>query len=56
MTNYVIIGGGAAGVAAADAIVQHDQKCSITLITAEEHPPYYRAALAFYFQEKISRD
>jgi 3-phenylpropionate/trans-cinnamate dioxygenase ferredoxin reductase subunit len=43
---YVIIGGGLAGVAAADAIRRRDKTGQLMLICAEPHPPYDRVPLS----------
>src|SRR5262245_53797889 len=43
---YVIIGGGLAGVAAADTIRRRDRNARIMLICAEPHPPYDRVPLS----------
>jgi 3-phenylpropionate/trans-cinnamate dioxygenase ferredoxin reductase subunit len=43
---YVIIGGGLAGVAAADTIRRRDRTARIMLICAEPHPPYDRVPLS----------
>ncbi|MBM3224296.1 MAG: hypothetical protein FJZ47_10885, partial [Candidatus Tectomicrobia bacterium] len=43
---YVIIGGGLAGVAAADAIRRRDKTGQLMLICAEAHPPYDRVPLS----------
>lgn len=43
---YVIIGGGLAGVAAADAIRRRDKTGRLILVCAEPHPPYDRVPLS----------
>src|SRR6266702_4312583 len=43
---YVIIGGGLAGVAAADTIRRRDKTGRLMLICAEPHPPYDRVPLS----------
>jgi 3-phenylpropionate/trans-cinnamate dioxygenase ferredoxin reductase subunit len=43
---YVIIGGGLAGVAAADAIRRRDKTGRLVMIGAESHPPYDRVPLS----------
>ncbi len=54
---YVIIGGGLAGVAAADAIRRRDKTGRILLICGEAHPPYDRVPLSKdYLLQKIERD
>lgn len=47
MTNYLIIGNGAAGVTAAETIRQHDRQAEITIISAEPYPMYSRPGLAY---------
>jgi NAD(P)H-nitrite reductase large subunit len=44
--NYVIVGAGAAGLAAADAIRRQDGDGSVLLISGEAHCPYSRVLLA----------
>lgn len=46
MKNMIIIGNGAAGIAAVQAIRQHDKECAITVLTAESHPYFYKPRLA----------
>ena len=46
---YVIIGGGLAAVAAADAIRRRDKAGRLLLISAETHPPYDRVPLSKEF-------
>jgi 3-phenylpropionate/trans-cinnamate dioxygenase ferredoxin reductase subunit len=43
---YVIIGGGLAAVAAADAIRRRDKSGRLVIISAEAHPPYDRVPLS----------
>src|SRR5262245_54670281 len=55
--SYVIIGGGLAGVAAADAIRRRDKTGQLMLICAESHPPYDRVPLSKgYLLGEIERD
>lgn len=44
--KYLIIGGGAAGVSAAETIRQNDQAGSLAIISDEEHPMYSRVMLS----------
>lgn len=44
--NYLLIGGGMASAAAAQAISQHQPSSSIAILTAEPHPPYKRPPLS----------
>jgi 3-phenylpropionate/trans-cinnamate dioxygenase ferredoxin reductase subunit len=54
---YVIIGGGLAGVAAADAIRRRDKTGRLLLICAEAHPPYDRVPLSKdYLLGNMERD
>ena len=54
---YVIIGGGLAGVAAADTIRRRDKTARLMLICAEAHPPYDRVPLSKgYLLGDIERD
>src|SRR5215510_3777514 len=54
---YVIIGGGLAGVEAADAIRRRDKAGQLMLICAEPHPPYDRVPLSKgYLLGEIERD
>ncbi|MEJ2070829.1 MAG: FAD-dependent oxidoreductase [Syntrophobacterales bacterium] len=48
MTTYLIIGNGAAGNAAAEAIRKNDQEGTILLFSKEEYPFYYVPALLEY--------
>lgn len=47
--NYLIIGGGAAATAAALTLRLEDATCGITVLSAENLPPYYRPALSKEF-------
>jgi len=53
MTNYVIIGTGAAGVSAAETIRKHDPKGKITLIGEEPDGYYSRPGLAYILTGEI---
>ncbi|RLC74701.1 MAG: NAD(P)/FAD-dependent oxidoreductase [Chloroflexi bacterium] len=46
-TRYVIVGGSAAGMAAAQAIRELDSHGAITVLSAEADPPYYRPLIPF---------
>src|SRR3954449_1693543 len=48
MTDYLIIGDGAAGIAAAQAIRAGDAMATVTVISDDPQPHYYRAALTNY--------
>lgn len=47
MKRYVIVGGGIAGLSAAEALREHDPGGEITLVGAEPHPFYSRPGLAY---------
>lgn len=53
MTNYVIIGTGPAGIAAAQAIRSQDASANITLIGEEPHGYYSRPGLAYYLTGEL---
>ncbi len=44
--DYLIVGAGAAGLAAAEGIRQHDRRGKVTLIGNEGHAPYHRPGLS----------
>lgn len=48
MTRYVIVGGGPAGVSAANAIRSKDSDGSLTLLDSDQDIPYYRTELDTY--------
>lgn len=54
--DYVIIGGGVAGVTAAETIRGRDSGGSIALISDEPHLLYSRVLLPAYLKNKITRD
>ncbi|MDP6848461.1 MAG: FAD-dependent oxidoreductase, partial [Kiritimatiellia bacterium] len=49
----VIVGGGIAGVSAAEAIREVSEKSSITMVSHEPRPPYYRLNLTRYLAGEI---
>jgi NADPH-dependent 2,4-dienoyl-CoA reductase/sulfur reductase-like enzyme len=53
MPNYVIIGTGPAGIAAAEAIRSQDASANITLIGDEPHGYYSRPGLAYYLTGEL---
>ncbi len=53
MRRYVIIGSGAAGIAASEAIRNHDASGEILLITDDPHGYYSRPGLAYYLTGEI---
>ncbi|MBW2459203.1 MAG: FAD-dependent oxidoreductase, partial [Deltaproteobacteria bacterium] len=54
--DIVIIGGSAAGVAAASAIVEAEHRGTTVLITAEDRLPYKRTKVSKSFAKGFSRD
>ena len=54
--NAVIVGGGVAGVSAAETIRKNSQESRITLIATESELPYYRLNLTRYLAGEINRD
>lgn len=55
--RYVIVGGGLAGVAAADAIRRRDKTGRVVVVCSEPHPPYDRVPLSKdYLLQKVDRD
>jgi NAD(P)H-nitrite reductase large subunit len=53
MTRYLIIGNGAAGATAAEALRAADQHAEITLVSAEPYPMYSRPGLAYALAAEI---
>lgn len=54
--DYLIIGGGIAGVAAAETIRENDPHSSIAIVSDEPHPLYSRVMLPAYLKKKIARE
>lgn len=54
--HYLIIGGGIAGVTAAETIREHDRDATICVISHEAHLPYSRVLLPAYLKRKIPRE
>lgn len=54
--NMVIIGNGAGGLAALEAIRKHDQASSITVISKESQKPYSRVLLPYWLTRKTTWD
>lgn len=54
--DYLIVGGGIAGVTAAEAIRQRDQSGSIAIISKENYTLYSRVLLPHYVRGKIDRE
>ncbi len=55
-TQYLIIGGGIAGVSAAEAIRSLDANASITIISGERDLPYFRMSLTRYLAGEVVRE
>lgn len=55
-TRFLIIGGGIAGVSAAEAIHKVDPSADITLISDEPNLPYFRMSLTRYLAGEVNRD
>ena len=56
MSEYVIIGGSAAGISSCEAIRENDKKGKITLISDEKLALYSRCLLTYYIAGKIGRE
>lgn len=54
--NFVIVGNGAAGFYAADAIRKRNKTCKITMLTNENELTYYRPALSDFINEDIKKE
>jgi len=54
--HHVIIGTGPAGVVAAEHIRKLDASCQITMLGAEDKPPYSRMALPYFLVGDINED
>lgn len=54
--DYLIIGGGIAGVTAAETIQEEDPLATIAIISEESHPLYSRVMLPGYLKRKIRRE
>ena len=54
--DHVIIGGGPAGVVAAETLRKFDSKARITLICGENTPPYSRMAIPYAISGKIDEE
>jgi NAD(P)H-nitrite reductase large subunit len=54
MTNYVIVGNGAAGVTAAETIRARDPRGHVTVISGEPFPMYSRPGLAYVVINEVS--
>jgi nitrite reductase (NADH) large subunit len=56
ITRYIIIGGGIAGISAAEAIHALQPKADITLISEEHYLPYFRMSLTRYLAGEVERE
>jgi NAD(P)H-nitrite reductase large subunit len=56
MTNYVIIGSGAAGIAAAGSIRREDSKSKIQVITNDPYGYYSRPGLAYLLSGEVPQE
>ena len=54
MTHYVIIGGSAAGIQAAEDTRRLDRTAEITVVSAEKHYPYSRCLISRYVEGKLT--
>ena len=54
--SYVIIGNSASGIAAIEAIREHDKKNSITVISDEPYPNYSRPLISYLLGKKVAAD
>lgn len=54
--DYLIIGGGIAGVTAAETIRAHDPNGTIAILSEEPHPLYSRVLLPGYLKRRIRRE
>jgi len=51
--KYLILGNGPAGVIAAETLRKADPKGKITMVGAEDEPPYSRMAIPYYLEGNI---
>jgi NAD(P)H-nitrite reductase large subunit len=56
MQRYVMIGSGAAGWAAAEAIRRRDRSGEITILTSDPHGYYSRPGLAYYLTGEVNEN
>jgi len=52
--NYVIVGGGVAGLGCVEGIRSVDTKGKVTLITEEAYPPYSRPGISYWLSGKLT--
>lgn len=55
-SDYVIIGNSAAGIAAVEAIREHDRQSPLTIIADEPHAAYGRPLTSYILGGKVTRD
>lgn len=56
VSRFIVIGGGIAGVSAAEAIRELQPEADITLISEEPNLPYFRMSLTRYLAGEVERD
>ncbi len=56
ISRYIIIGGGIAGVSAAEALHANQPDSDITLISEEHNLPYFRMSLTRYLAGEVERE
>ncbi|MEK7560464.1 MAG: FAD-dependent oxidoreductase [Patescibacteria group bacterium] len=54
--DYLIIGGGVAGVTAAETIRAGDERATIGIVSVEPHPLYSRVLLPSYLKGRVNRE
>lgn len=54
--HHVIIGAGPAGVNAAEHLKKYDPSCQVTMLAAEDVPPYSRMAIPYYLAGNIQAE
>ncbi len=56
MKKFVIIGNSAAGIAAVEAIREHDRESKITVLSDENYTSYCRCLISYYLSGQITED
>lgn len=56
MAQYVIVGHGAAGLSAAEAIRRVDREGALTMLTDEPVPSYSRVLLSYYLEDEVGEE
>ena len=54
--NYLVLGAGPAGVIAAETLRQADPDGTITMVSAEDEPPYSRMAIPYLLEGNIAEE